>query len=286
MTNDILVVKSGGGAGNSFETVLDDLAELWQSGQRWVYLHGGSERANEVSEQLGHPPQFITSKSGFESRRTDRRTALTLAMVYAGEINTEVVEGLQRRGVNAVGLSGVDGRLLVGKRKAAIRAVQDGKTVMIRDDYTGTIKEVNDALLRMLLDNGYAPVVSIPAISHDHELINVDGDRAAAAVAGAVQAEHLILLTGAEGLCRDFSDKNSLISELSFDELETAMTEYAEGRMRIKMLAAQEALENGARRVSIAGSSHAQPLKNVLENQGGTTISRTQSTGSDNVASG
>lgn len=267
-TNDLLVVKVGGGEGNRIEPVLDDLADLWHAGQRWVLVHGGSARTNEVATALGHPPQFITSPSGFTSRRTDRQTALIFTMVYAGEVNKTIVEGLQARGINAVGLSGADGRLLEGERKKAIRAVVNGRRLIVRDDYTGTIKRVNGALLQLLLDTGYAPVVCPPAISDEHELINVDGDRAAAALAAALHAHTLVLLTGAPGLLRTPDDPTSRIATLPAVALEEAMTTYAQGRMRIKLLAAREALDNGVQRVVIAASNADHPVRQALAGEG------------------
>jgi acetylglutamate/LysW-gamma-L-alpha-aminoadipate kinase len=81
------VIKVGGGAGNAWDPVLDELAEYWNEGRRWLLLHGGSERANQVCRDLGHPPEFVTSPRGFTWRRTDRDTLVRLAMVYAGEVN-------------------------------------------------------------------------------------------------------------------------------------------------------------------------------------------------------
>lgn len=269
----VLVVKVGGGEGNRIEPVLDDLADLWHAGRRWVLVHGGSARTNEVATALGHPPQFITSPSGFTSRRTDRQTALIFTMVYAGEMNKTIVEGLHARGVNAVGLSGADGRVLEGERKKAIRAVVNGRRLIIRDDYTGTITRVNNSLLHLLLNAGYAPVLCPPAISQEHELINVDGDRAAAALAAALSAETLVLLTGAPGLLRSPDDPASRIATLPLAALDDAMNTYAQGRMRIKLLAAREALEGGVQRVVIAASNTAHPVRHALAGDG-TVISR------------
>ncbi|MCZ7574574.1 MAG: [LysW]-aminoadipate kinase [Ardenticatenaceae bacterium] len=264
----MLVVKVGGGAGNELDGALRDLAALWTAGERWVLVHGGSARTNEVAAALGHPPQFVTSESGFESRRTDRETLKIFEMVYCGEVNTGIVEELQARGVNALGLSGVDGRLLEGTRKKAIRVVQNGRRLVLRDDYTGTVETVNTALLRLLLEAGYAPVISPPAISGESEPINVDGDRAAAALAAALGAETLVLLTGAPGLMRRFPDPSTLIPRLPRAELASAIEQFAEGRMRLKLLAAQEALSGGVRRVILAGSAGERPVQAALEGRG------------------
>jgi len=161
----VIGVKVGGSEGIDLGAVCRDVASLVLEGRRLVLVHGGSHRTNIVAEKLGHPPQFVTSVSGYTSRRTDRETLRIFEMVYCGEINKGIVEMLQAEGVNAVGLSGLDGRLLEGRRKAAIKIVQDGRRRVLRDDYTGTVDRVNPHLLRLLLDNGYLPVVTPPAIS-------------------------------------------------------------------------------------------------------------------------
>src|SRR5512142_223834 len=109
----MLVVKIGGAEGIDYDAIADDVAALVKQGQRLVVVHGGSALTNQVAAALGHPPQFVTSASGC----TDRRTLEIFEMVYCGQMNKGLVERLQRRGVNAVGLSGMDGRLWQGPRK-------------------------------------------------------------------------------------------------------------------------------------------------------------------------
>jgi len=273
MNFEINVVKIGGGEGNAIEPLVDELAEHWQTGERWILVHGGSARVNEVATNLGHPPQFVQSPSGFTSRRTDRKTAGIFAMVCAGDVNTSIVRQLQAQGVNAVGLSGLDGRLLSGPRKKAIRVQENGRQRILRDDYTGKVTQVNAELLRMLLTNDYLPVVSPPAISDEYEIINVDGDRAAAAIAGEIHASRLVLLTGAPGVLEDPEDPTSLITDIELDEIDRVMQDNAEGRMRIKLLAAGEALDDGVEQVYIGASAVTEPLNAVL-NGNGTRISR------------
>jgi acetylglutamate/LysW-gamma-L-alpha-aminoadipate kinase len=208
----MFVVKVGGSEGIDLAAVCRDVAALHAEGQRLVLVHGGSHRTNVVAEALGHAPQFVTSVSGYTSRRTDRETLRIFEMVYCGEVNKSIVEMLQAAGANAVGLSGLDGRLLEGERKAAIKIVENGRRRVLRDDYTGTVTTVNTALLNLLLDNGYLPVVTPPAISTAHEAINVDGDRAAAMIAAALGAEQLVILSNIPGLLREFPDESTLVS--------------------------------------------------------------------------
>ncbi len=263
----MIVVKVGGGAGMDYDALCADLAGLWRAGRRLVLLHGASDETNRLAEQLGHPPRFVTSPSGFTSRYTDRPTLELFMMASAGKVNTLLVERLQRRQVSAVGLSGLDGRLLEGPRKATIRIVEDGKQKIVRDDWTGTVERVNTGLLELLLGAGYLPVVAPLAASYDGEALNVDGDRAAAAVAAALRAEGLLLLSNVPGLLASFPDESSLIRHIPRGEVE-AFLPVAQGRMKKKVLGAMEALAGGVGRVILADARAAQPVSRALAGEG------------------
>ena len=262
-----LVVKIGGGAGISTVNIVHEIAQCVADGQHLVVVHGASDLTNELSERLGHPKRMITSPTGLVSRYTDSETLRIYAMAVAGQINTELVASLQQQGVNALGLAGVDGRLLLARRKSVVRSVTpDGRVQILRDDYTGQIEHVNDVLLRQLLNAGYTPVIAPLALSHEGERLNVDGDRAAAAVAAALHADALIIMTNVPGLLSNPEDDTTLIRTIPAECLADYM-EYAMGRMRKKLLGAQEALQGGVPRIHIGSTS----LLEVLHGSG-TTI--------------
>jgi acetylglutamate/LysW-gamma-L-alpha-aminoadipate kinase len=267
--SDVIVVKIGGTTGVDLAAVTRDVAAHVAAGRRLIVVHGGSGETNAISEQLGHPPRFVTSPSGFTSRYTDRTTLEIFAMVTAGKINTLLVEQLQKLGVNAFGLSGVDGRLMVARRKDAIRIIdpETGKQRMLRDDYTGKIEQVNGALLGLLLDAGYTPVIAPLALSLEGEALNVDADRAAAMVAGAVGAAQLILLSNVPGLLRQFPDESTLIRQIDAGKVEQSL-EFAEGRMKKKVLGASEALQLGVGQVILADGRVEAPVANALAGNG------------------
>jgi acetylglutamate/LysW-gamma-L-alpha-aminoadipate kinase len=259
-----IVVKIGGSNGVATANIVCEIAQCVADGQRIVVLHGGSDLTNTLSERLDHPVRMITSPGGMVSRYTDSETLSIYAMAVAGQINTDLVASLQRQGVNALGLAGVDGRLLLARRKSAIRSVTpDGRVQILRDDYTGQIEQVNDTLLRQLLDVGYTPVIAPLALSMDGERLNVDGDRAASAVAAALYADALIIMTNVPGLLANPEDQASVISSIPTDQL-ADYVQYAHGRMRKKLLGAQEALQNGVPRVCIGSNS----LLDVLDGAG------------------
>ncbi|HWQ14583.1 MAG TPA: [LysW]-aminoadipate kinase [Roseiflexaceae bacterium] len=263
----MIVVKVGGGAGMDYDALCDDIAELWRAGTRLVLVHGGSHETNRLAEQLGQPPRFVTSPSGYTSRYTDRRTLEIFLMAVAGKVNKEIVERLQQRGVNAVGLCGLDGRALEGQRKAVIRIVEDGRQKILRDDWTGTVERVNATLLSLLLEAGYLPVLAPIAASTAGEALNVDGDRAAAAVGGALGAEALLLLSNVPGLLRAFPDEASLIRHIP----RAAVEEYlpvAQGRMKKKVLGAAEALAGGVGRVILGDARVPRPVTRALAGEG------------------
>src|SRR6516162_3306371 len=147
-----IVVKIGGSNGVATINIAREIAQCVAVGQHLVVIHGGSDLTNMLSERLGHQVRMITSPGGMVSRYTDSETLRIYAMAVAGQINTELVASLQKQGVNALGLAGVDGRLLLARRKSVVRSVTpEGHVQILRDDYTGQIEQVNDALLRQLL---------------------------------------------------------------------------------------------------------------------------------------
>jgi [amino group carrier protein]-L-2-aminoadipate 6-kinase len=260
----MIVVKIGGSEGIDYNGLVRDIASV---DEKIVLIHGGSSQLNELQEQLGYPVKTIVSPSGFVSRRTDRKTLEMFCMVYCGQMNKMLVEMLQKEGVNALGLSGVDGRLLEGKRKTAIRSKEHGKTILIRNDFSGRVDRANTNLLTLLLENGYFPVVSPPAISYDNNIINTDGDVAAAVIAVGLRAETLVILSNTNGLLRNLENPNSTIENIPRSEIENYMG-YAQGRMKKKILAARIALDGGVKRIVLANANVGAPLSSALGNRG------------------
>jgi len=259
-----IVVKIGGGAGVATANIVEEIARSFAGRQPLVLVHGGSDLTNTLAERLGHPVRMITSPAGMVSRYTDGETLRIYAMAVAGQINTELVASLQQRGVNALGLAGVDGRLLLARRKAAVRSVTpEGRVQILRDDYTGSIEQVNSGLLQQLLRAGYTPVIAPLALSSEGERLNVDGDRAAAAIAVSLQAEALVIMTNVPGLLADPQQNTTLVRTIAAEHLEHYMP-YAQGRMRKKLLGAQEAIHGGVPRVYIGSGS----LTAVLAGEG------------------
>ncbi|MEM8712177.1 MAG: [LysW]-aminoadipate kinase [Planctomycetota bacterium] len=263
-----LVVKLGGAEGVRHDHALRDIAELARQGVQVIVVHGGSAEANRLGLDVGHPAAVLTSPSGHESRHTDPRTLEVFVMATA-LVNRRLVGALQADGINAFGLSGLDGASIRGTRKSAIRSVENGRVRVVRDDWSGRIESVDSAPLRSLLRAGLTPVMAPLAMTAEGQPLNVDGDRVASAVASALRADALVLLTGANGLYASFPDEGTRIACASMEHVDELIG-YAEGRMKRKVLAANEALEGGVGRVAIAAASSPAPVVDALRGSGTT----------------
>lgn len=240
---NILVVKFGGGAGLDIEACARDLAVIAQV-RPVVVVHGVSATMDALCAARGVPVRTLTSPSGHASRYTDAPTR-DLFVEAAESVGRTWVETLTRYGAVAETLP----PSVTGQRKDAVRAVVDGRVRIIRDDYTGTISGVNANPILALLERGIIPVIPPLARSADGAL-NIDGDRAAAAIAGALDAAELVILSNVRGLYRDFADAESLVTRVTIHEIPRALN-WAAGRMKRKIIGAQEALDGGVSRVVI-----------------------------------
>jgi len=252
-----------------------DVAHLAVNDEDVVVVHGGSTAVDDALEQMGKEPEYVESPSGVTGRFTDRETMDVFEMAM-GKVNTDLVAAFENAGVPAVGLNGVDGKLLSGPRKSAVRVVEDGKRKIRRGEHSGTIEAVNTDLLEAQLDAGYVPVVSVPMFAKESDgddedvewtPVNADADRAAAAVAGALDAT-LVVLTDVEGVYADPDDPSSLIEEVLTPADLDGAKEAAEGFMTKKVLAATEALEGGAEEVVVSDANRRDPIVAALDGAG------------------
>jgi len=273
-----VVVKVGGARAVDPGPALTDVAHLTANGADVVVVHGGSTAVDDTLDALGESPRYVETPDGVVGRFTDETTMEVFEMVLPGKLNTDLVADLQDVGVNALGLSGVDGALLTGPRTPAVKIVEDGTKRIERGDHSGRITDVNADLLSSLLADGYTPVVTVPMLASEeaagettHLAANADADRAAAAVAGALDA-HLVALTDVPGVLEDPDDEATLIESVAtpggFEDLEAA----AEGFMTRKVMAAAEALEGGARSVTVAEASANAPVVAALGGRGTTIL--------------
>lgn len=264
-----VVVKIGGARAVDPAGALADVAALRSDGEYVAVVHGGSTAVDETLERLGMTPDYVETPSGVVGRFTDEATMEVFKMVF-GRVNTDLVTGLQNEGVNAIGLTGADGRLFTGPRKNAVRVRENGKQKIRRGEHSGTIQAVNGELLRLLFANGYTPVASPPMLADDGTAVNTDADRASAAIAGELEAT-LISLTDVPGILSDPDDASTVIHRVDTPGAFADLERVATGFMERKVMAAREALAGGASRVVVADAMADEPIRSALAGDG-TTI--------------
>ena len=266
----MITIKIGGSVVDNLHptTILDIKKIAEQEGV--ILVHGGGKEVTKVSKQLGKEPKFVVSPSGIKSRYTDKETAEIFTMVMSGRINKMIVRMLQKNGINAIGLSGVDGKLIEADRKKKLLITNEkGRKQAIDGGYTGKITDVNSSLVKLLLDQGYTPVISPIAISEDSDFLNVDGDRAAAYVAGKVSSDKVLFLTNVDGLLMD----EKLVNNLTLAEAKEIRPKIGFG-MEKKILAATEALDMGVTEALIANGQKENPISAAIAHDNCTVIKK------------
>ena len=266
----MIIIKIGGGAAigeAAFRNFAADLKGLLDAGRSAIVVHGANAAFNQLSRELDLPPVMVTSSSGRVSRYTDAATMDAMLMTYCGKVNKTIVAIMQAAGINAVGLSGLDGATASGRRKPVLRGTVDGKPRVLRDDHAGTIDRINLRLVRLLLDNGYLPVLTPPALGEDGVPINVDGDKLALALATELGAEALLFFSDTPGLLGDVRDEASLVRAIDAAAPESALAAAA-GRMVVKVEAALGAIERGVGEVVFGDGRAEQPVSRALRGEG------------------
>ncbi|WP_299334518.1 acetylglutamate/acetylaminoadipate kinase [Haloplanus sp.] len=261
-----VVVKIGGAKAVDPAGAVADVADLVADGEPVVVVHGGSTAVDDLLDRLGIEPTYVETPDGVVGRFTDEATmeAFTMAM---GRVNNDLVATMRAAGVDAVGLSGVDGGLVTGARKSAVRVIENGTKKIKRGDHSGTIESVNTGLLERLLGDGYTPVAGPPMLANDGVAVNTDADRMAAAVAGALGGR-LVVLTDVAGVYADPDDPSTLIEAVTTPAEYDALDDAAEGFMIKKVMAATEALERGATEVVVADANADAPVTAALGESG------------------
>lgn len=259
----LLLVKIGGGASINLEGIARDLGELPGP---CVIVHGANALRDALARRLGVEKRILTSVSGHESVYSDTELIDVMLMSYAGLRNKRLVELLQRHGVNAVGLTGLDGALLRGRRNRGIRVREGGRT-LIRRDLSGKPVAVNRGLLDLLLDAGYTPALTVPLIDERNVAINSENDDIVTLLAGELDPGCVIQLIEAPGFLADADDPASVVPRLSAAELARREGEVR-GRMRRKLLALRRLVEAGAGRVVLADGRAERPVVGALAGRG------------------
>ena len=264
----MITIKIGGSVVDDLHpTAIADIKKVAES-EGLILVHGGGKEVTKVCEQLGKEPKFVTSPSGIKSRYTDKETAEIFTMVMSGRINKTIVQMLQKNGINAIGLSGIDAKVIQAERKKKLLIVNEkGRKQAIDGGYTGKIKEVNATFIKSLLEQGLTPVISPIAISEESEFLNVDGDRAAAYVAGKIGSDKVLFVTNVDGLLMD----DKLVTNLTLAEAKEIRPKIGPG-MEKKILASTEALDMGVSEALIANGQKENPITSAIAHNNCTVI--------------
>ncbi|XXK29452.1 [LysW]-aminoadipate kinase [Arenicellales bacterium nBUS_45] len=260
------IIKVGGGSGINLDGVVADLAAIKES---FIVVLGANAARDRLAALTGHQKVELTSVSGYSSVYSDAEAIDLIMMAYSGLRNKRFVELCQQNSINALGLTGLDARLIQGKRNKGIKVREGGKT-LIKRDFSGKPESVNAELLRSLLDQGYRPVLSIPIVDEQGYAINSENDDIVAVLQKALGAQKVIQLIEAPGFLDNKDDENSLCPTLSVSELANREM-AAEGRMKRKLLALTRLLKDGAAEVVIADGRTENPIFDALAGKG-TTI--------------
>ncbi|MBQ7152224.1 MAG: acetylglutamate kinase [Synergistaceae bacterium] len=259
-TGRTVVIKYGGNAMINPELkqqVMEDIILLWLVGVKVVLVHGGGPEVSGLMKSLGKKPEFINGL-----RVTDKETVEIVQMVLAGKINKTLVGLLENKGGRAVGLSGLDDRLIEAKCKDPALG------------FVGEVTRVNTEIINDLLERKYIPVISTIACGPEGEVFNINGDTAAACVAGALRAERLIILTDTAGILRDPSDSSTIISEITVPEAQELIKDGTiSGGMIPKAECCIRAINEGVKKVIIMdGRIHHSILIELLTDEGAGTM--------------
>ena len=264
----MIVIKIGGSVVDGLHpSALADIKAIAEN-DKLVFVHGGGKEVTATATKLGKEQEFIVSPGGVRSRYTDKETADIYTMVMSGKINKAITGMLLRQGIKAVGIAGIDGGVLKAERKKKLMIINEkGRKMIIDGGYTGKINAVDPALIHILVDNGYVPVVSPIALSEEYDFLNVDGDRAAAYVAGGVKADRVIFITNVNGLMLN----EKLVTGMTLEQAKAALPKIGSG-MEKKVLACTEAVEMGVKEAIIASGQVVKPISSAIAHDNCTVI--------------
>ena len=260
-TGKIVVVKYGGNAMINEELkqqVMEDIVLLWLIGVKIVLVHGGGPEINDLMDRLGKKPTFVNGL-----RVTDKETVDIVQMVLAGKVNKTLVNLLEMKGGKAMGISGMDGRLIEAKMKNPDLG------------YVGEITKIHINPVLDLLEKGYIPVISTVGCDKQGNAYNINGDTAAAYIAGAMNAERLIMMTDIDGILRDRNDPSTLIRELTTIEAKQLEKDgIISGGMLPKVECCIKAISEGVKNVIIMDGrvSHAILMELLTDEGAGTMV--------------
>jgi acetylglutamate/LysW-gamma-L-alpha-aminoadipate kinase len=262
----MIIIKIGGGEKINIKGIISELNLL---NDKIIIVHGANHLRNELAKKLGTEIKTITSVKGFSSVLSNNDLIDLQLMAYAGLKNKRIVELCQQHNINAIGLTGLDGKLIQGKQNKGIRVREKGKLKIVRDNSGKPIK-INTELISLLLKNNYMPIITVPIISEDGKALNSENDDIVSLLSNSLKANKVIQFIEAKGLLENPTNEESLIKNLSKAEL-LHKVETSNGRIKRKLYAIQKLFDNSNMEVIISDGRLENPITEILNN-GGTII--------------
>ncbi|MEM4397517.1 MAG: acetylglutamate kinase [Candidatus Woesearchaeota archaeon] len=273
----MIIIKIGGGKDINIKGIANDLKNFLEKNpnEKIIVVHGANYFRDELAKKLNIEKKVLKSIKGFESVYSDEEAIDLILMSYSGLRNKRIVETFLQNNINAIGLSGIDGSLIIGQRNQGIRINENGKIKIIRD-YSGKPKSVNVDLINLLLNNNYLPIISIPILDENNYAINTENDDVISLLNEKLNADLIISFIEASGFLEDRNNPDSLIKKVCYNDLEI-MEQKVEGRMKRKIYAIKKLFEsdsiNSKLKVILADGRVENPLINAL-NENGTIITK------------
>ena len=263
-----IVIKIGGDLlKENLNYVISDLIKIHAENKKIILCHAGADIITTVADKMGKPQIFTYSTKGYKARYVDEETRDIYIMVVAGLNNKRIVKEMITKDLPAVGISGVDGRLIITDRFKKAMVVINGKK-KLKDNYTGKPSKLNVGIIETLWNNDYIPVIASVAISEDNEIVGCDSDRISNANAVATKADKLMLLTDVDGV---LDENNKLINHINSQTAESIL-ENVTGGMKTKIITALQSASEGIKQVIIASGLRENPILKALNNENCTII--------------
>ncbi|MFW6131294.1 MAG: acetylglutamate kinase [Candidatus Aminicenantaceae bacterium] len=259
----MIILKIGGGKDININGIADDLARIKK---QFIIVHGAHFLRKSFADKLQIPLKEINSISGYSSILSNKAIIDLQMMVYAGLQNKRIVEVMHQKGINALGVCGIDGSLIRGKRNKGIR-VKNGNKLKLLKDLSGKPHDINKKLFNIFLQNQITPVLTIPILDENNTAINSENDDCVQIIQEKLHAEKVIYLIEAPGLLKDPSDSSSSITHISWLELEKWEAK-AQGRIKRKLHAINKLLKSGTKEVIISDGRSEHPLSDSLKGKG------------------
>lgn len=271
----MIIVKIGGDKSIRFDYIAQDIAWLVnEKKEKVLVLHGASKYRNELAEKLEFNIKKIISPSGVESYYSDERFMEVFLMAYAGLTNKKLVAELIRAGIDKpIGLTGVDAKLFLAKRKKFLYVKEGKKIKLIKGDLSGKVFQINIELIKLLLENAYLPVLTVPSIDEAGTILNSDNDAVLLELIKSFRPKIIFSLISEKGFLKDFRNKESLIKNLKVQEIDSFLT-FAKGTMKKKLIYAKKYFAEGIEKMYIGDGRVKEPIIRLLTQSEGTVISK------------